>query len=103
MNWLTASNVNLQTGRDDQLSDLFVADADYRGFLSQFVRREGEKRNYPLWGFDGIRPDSTFYLTNEGIVLFFQPYEIAPYSEGVVRILIPYRELSGILKPNVTN
>ena len=103
MNWLTASNVNLQTGRDDQLSDLFVGDTDYRGILSQFVRRVGAKRNYPLWSFDGIRPDASFYLTDEGIVLFFQPYEIAPYSEGVVRILIPYRELSGILKPNVTN
>ncbi len=103
MNWLTASNVNLQTGRDDQLSDLFVTDADYRGFLNQFVRREGSKRNYPLWGFNGIRPDSSFYLTKEGIVLFFQPYEIAPYSEGVVRMLVPYGDLAGMLKLNVTN
>ena len=103
MNWLTATTVNLQTGHYYKLSDLFVADADYIDFLSKFVRREGAKRNYPLWGFGGIRPDSAFYLTNEGIVLFFQPYEIAPYSEGVVRILIPYGDLAGMLKPEVIN
>lgn len=38
-----------------------------------------------------------WYLSEEGIVFYYSPYEIAPYSAGVVTATVPYQALSGIL------
>ncbi len=34
----------------------------------------------------------SFYLTEEGIVIYYQQYDIAPYSSGIIEFLIPYSE-----------
>ena len=31
-----------------------------------------------------------FYLTPEGLVIFYQQYAIAPYSSGIMEFTIPY-------------
>lgn len=33
---------------------------------------------------------NSFYLTNNGIEIYFQQYEIAPYVTGIVTFTIPY-------------
>lgn len=33
---------------------------------------------------------NNFYLTTEGVILYFQQYDIAPYSSGLPTFLIPY-------------
>ena len=33
---------------------------------------------------------SNFYLTYDGVVIYFQQYEIAPYATGIPEFLIPY-------------
>ena len=38
-----------------------------------------------------------FYFTQTGLCFFFSPYEIAPYSSGVISIEIPYSELPGLI------
>lgn len=40
-----------------------------------------------------------FTLGDKGLVLKYQAYAIAPYSEGQPELLLPYAELQGILKP----
>ena len=40
-----------------------------------------------------------WYLTGQGMVCFFSPYDIAPYAAGSITILIPYSELDEILAP----
>ena len=101
MSWMSASTIDLQTGSEYELVDLFVSGADYASRLNEVVRREGRIRKLPLWGFKGVGADSGFYLTNDGVVLFFQLYEIAPYSEGFVKMLIPYQEIADILRAEV--
>lgn len=48
-----------------------------------------------------LTPDSgvfdTFSLTNDGVVLYFEPYVLFPKSVGRVSITIPYEELLGTL------
>lgn len=39
-----------------------------------------------------------WYLSDDCLVFYFDPYEIGPYSEGIIEIAIPYSELTGILK-----
>lgn len=49
-----------------------------------------------LWPF---QPSSNFAVTDQGIVVKYDPYEIAPYSSGQPELLVPYERLRGILKP----
>lgn len=101
MGWLSATTVDLQTGQVCILKDMFREQADYQRRLTEITRREGEARGLPMWSFSGIREDSAYYLTDTELVLYFQHYEIAPYSAGVVRIKIPYGEIRDILSPGI--
>lgn len=38
-------------------------------------------------------------LTNKGLLLYYNAYEVAPYAEGPTSVLIPFDELTGILNP----
>ncbi|ANF81031.1 hypothetical protein A3K93_01710 [Acinetobacter sp. NCu2D-2] len=40
-----------------------------------------------------------FYLSKQGLVLQYAEYEIGPYVVGLPRLVIPYDQLQGILKP----
>lgn len=37
---------------------------------------------------------TTFYFYNKGIVIRFEPYEVAPYSEGTIDIKVPYTTIN---------
>lgn len=39
-----------------------------------------------------------YYLTEEGLVLYFQPYDIAPYAVGLPQFLIPYARLESVMQ-----
>lgn len=42
---------------------------------------------------------SNYYLGKQGLILQYQEYEIGPYVVGLPRLVLPYDELHGILKP----
>lgn len=44
--------------------------------------------------------DENWYFTTAGLCFYFDPYEIAPYSSGVITAEIPYDKLSGLLQPD---
>ena len=48
-----------------------------------------------------ILPDQDFYIIPGTLVLQFDPYEIAPYSMGDIKVEIPFDKISDILKPNL--
>jgi hypothetical protein len=98
MTWQVGHTIDLATGRQLMLADLFLPEANYAERLSQFVRAEGAARQLPMWEFKGVNRQSAFYLSNDGIVLFFQQYEIAPYSAGIIKMQIPYRQVADILR-----
>ena len=41
--------------------------------------------------------DEDWYFSNNGLCFYFAPYEIAPYSSGVIISEIPYAELAGLI------
>jgi len=49
-----------------------------------------------LWPF---QPSDNFALTDTGLVVKYDSYQLAPYSHGQPELTIPYSELQGILKP----
>ena len=46
---------------------------------------------------DSVQLNNHWYLSSEGLCVFFPPYEIAPYASGVVTATVPYEKLTGIL------
>lgn len=44
-------------------------------------------------------PNNNFAITRDGLIYYFNPYEIAPYAAGVIQVRIPYEELRPILRP----
>ncbi len=44
--------------------------------------------------------DQDWYFSQTGLCFYFEPYEIAPYSSGVISVEIPYEKLSQLLHPN---
>ncbi len=41
--------------------------------------------------------DEVWHFSQTGLVFYFAPYEIAPYSSGVVTVEIPYEKLKGLI------
>ena len=41
--------------------------------------------------------DEAWYFTQTGLCFYFAPYEIAPYTSGVITVEIPYEKLSGLV------
>ena len=44
--------------------------------------------------------DENWYFTTAGLCFYFDPYEIAPYTSGVITAEIPYEKLNGLLQPD---
>ena len=71
--------------------------------LAYLKENEAELYLYPDYEatvkqqFSGGANDN-WYFTADGLCFFFSPYEIAPYSSGVVTAEIPYDKLNGILR-----
>ena len=41
--------------------------------------------------------DEALFFTQTGLSFYFAPYEIAPYSSGIITVEIPYEKLTGLL------
>jgi hypothetical protein len=49
---------------------------------------------------DEFKPNENFMLTAEGLTLFFNAYEVAPYVVGSTRLVLPWNQLRPLLKPD---
>ena len=89
-----------------KVDDLFE---DFQGNRVRAIVYE-QLRNYDKLGSgqplsEGIfftdAPELTFnfYMTEQGIVLHWDPYQIAPYSEGDINITLPWRRIQSLLQP----
>lgn len=90
---------NLCTGENIYLSYFFNPYTDYTKFVKDKILTLASEiaKGNPLIYFENYKylivknfnPQS-FYLTPEGITIYYQQYEIAPYSTGIVEFTIPY-------------
>jgi hypothetical protein len=91
-------NFNAETGELLSLSDIMRAPvaplADK--LLVEMMRRAPERYNP---GFSGMRPDQAFSLTEDSIVFWFDEFQLAPGSEGVLQLSLA---LDGIMETVVT-
>ncbi|SCH53320.1 DUF3298 and DUF4163 domain-containing protein [Romboutsia sp. 1001713B170207_170306_H8] len=90
--YLKSFNYNLLTGDKILLSDMFKKDVDYKKVINDYINSEINK-NKELYftgkeGFNGISDNQDFYIEDDGIVIYFQVYDIAPYYVGIPKFKI---------------
>lgn len=94
---------NIDTGEFYTLKDLFIKNCDYVTKINSIIiemMEEQEINNDSMLfpdSFDTIAKDHNFYLTKDGLVIYFYPYEIAAYAAGFPEFIIPFEKLSDII------
>ena len=81
-----------------KLGDLFRSPAEAIRAFSEYSRDELLKRGLdPSMVEPGTAPSAenfnVFLLSNDGIVLFFEPYQVAPWADGTIRLTVPLARL----------
>jgi hypothetical protein len=92
--------INIKTGSIYVLKDLFKAGSDYVKVLSELIGKQiaAEKDGYYFSdAYKGISPDQPFYVNNESLFIYFQPYEIAAFAAGFPTFEIPFSEIDSII------
>lgn len=79
---------------------------DYLGLIASYYQDELSRRNI---GYDGLfvsgadpTPENyrNWNITPGGLLISFDPYQVAAYAAGPQEVLIPYAKLSAIIDPN---
>ena len=89
-----AYNYNLVNGEEILLKDILKEKKDYIDIINQEIKRQIELSPQEYFSefsvFQSISEEQPFYLIEDGVVVYFGLYEIAPYSSGIRYFEIPY-------------
>ena len=111
--WDYYYTIDLSTGEQMKLSDLFEEDSEYLQLISDNIKEQMrqqmeedpdvsywvDEEEIPEWSFEEITEDVNFYLNkDENIVICFDEGEVAPMYMGCVEFEIPAEVTEGIRK-----
>jgi len=115
-------NFKLRPLREIELRDLFNPVSDYLQVLSEYCinelhtlqphrwynpveRAEELKARKDDWICQGAAPleknFERFVLVNEGITIFFDPYQVGSYAEGRYEVFVPFQNLKPFLSDQI--
>ena len=95
---------NLTYGKKLSLSQLFKKNYSFKKNILAEIKKQAHRREESKADiyFDQLDESieryfdsKNFYLTKQGIVIYYPLYTIAPYSEGIQEFLIPYKMFKG--------
>lgn len=100
-------NFDMNTGNLIYLKDLFKNDVDYRKIIVDEVKEEINKEPGLYYdnvasSINGIPINQRFYLTKDGIIIYYDLYDIAPYVSGIREFTIPYSKVKDMLKEDIS-
>ena len=94
-------NIDLLTGNQILLKDIFRPNVDYLKLVSDFVNfkiNQNPTFYYPDASVD-IPEDQSFYLTDQGIVIYFGLDEISPAANDIPKFLMEFSNFESYIKP----
>lgn len=108
--WNYYYTIDLNTGKQLQLNDIFLENSDYIERISQNIKDQMTERmaadsskiywldsEVEAWNFQTITEETNFYLNEDGnVVIGFDEGEVAPMSMGTVEFVIPAELLNDI-------
>ena len=94
-------NYDLDKGKDVTLDEIFLPNSNYLQFISQYCVAELSKRDIGFDGFhQGADPTPENYrnwnVSDKGLVITFDEYQVAPYAAGPQTVTIPYGVLGSV-------
>ena len=97
----TGITFDSQTGKELTLKDLGNVTDELEDYICNYIEKsEYKEAVYPEYKntiHDDLNGDyNCWYLTGDKLVVIFNPYEIAAYASGQVRIDVPLAELKGM-------
>ena len=98
----TSDTWDFSSGRYLTLADFYPHNPAYREGIFRILDQQvkAREKDSPSTYFDDyqalirstFKPES-FFATPKGIVIYFQQYDIAPYSTGIPEFLIPFKNV----------
>lgn len=100
ISYLKSFNYDLLNKKEIKINDLFKEDVDYKTVIKNFIKKEMVKNpnSYFLDSEININENQEFYLDKDGVVIYFQVYDIAPYYMGIVEFKMKFDEFKTIFK-----
>ncbi len=80
------------------------SNSDYKEFINASVKLEIVKQELDraqITEFVSIADDQNYYLSDDGLEVYFQQYEYFPYAAGIVECNIQYDDMADYLKPEL--
>ncbi|MDO4540734.1 MAG: DUF3298 domain-containing protein, partial [Syntrophomonadaceae bacterium] len=100
----SSHSIDPVSGRELGLKDFFVAGYDYVAAINEEIAGQ-IKADTETYYFDTTAEEAkiaadavNFYATAQGLVFYYQQYELAPYAAGILEYTIPFELLEEGLK-----
>jgi hypothetical protein len=101
---------DLRTGLVIKMADLFKANSNYLPTIADYAKAamnakfaDSSSSDQAAWIENGTAPTGdnykNFLISQEGFVVLFDPYQVAPYAAGEQRVVIPYAALERFVDP----
>lgn len=96
--------INLDTGYFYKLEDLFKKESDWKkrldSIIEKMIEEDSQYEDVYKDGFKGVNEDQNFYLDENNLYIYFQPYDIGPHSAGFITFKIPFKDIEDIINKN---
>jgi hypothetical protein len=106
--YISTKNYEIETGNVLALTDLCEASSTCLASIAKQAKihlkevLKSKQAPYDSWAEDGSSADElnyqVFVVTPTTLDIIFNPYQVAAYALGPVRVPIPFSELSGVIK-----
>ena len=91
--------IDIKNGEIVTENDLFQPGyvAPVTGLIKEELESEQGSDTFETMFQDGMVPNGKCGVSLEGVTWFYQPYEIASYAEGIIKVTVPWAELKPYL------
>ena len=101
--WKDTYNIDVTKGKNREitLADLFENGVNYKEEILKEINDQALVRGIELVGGNGLSsiPDTQkFYIEDGKLVIYFDPAAIAPYANGELKFVMPFKYESGLFK-----
>ena len=91
----TSQTWNLKTGKMLKLRELYKCSDNYKSYIKKkIIEQIRENPDIYFENYEELVEQTfdvnNFYCTPQGVVVYFQQYDIAPYASGIREFLLPY-------------
>lgn len=90
-------NFDAKTGRELKNDDLFKDTETFKTLAQTYFNKKISDKKETYFEPDNFVLPTNIGFSEDGLILFYNTYEIAPYSSGVTEINIPYEEITHLL------